>query len=108
MNAAVQYRFFGLNIKAAPTPAGFYFGGGLRGYLPRVRSMLMDEETLLAHRALWVTEPQPHRADAVEHLHAAEQALYRDLRGDRWGVRVRLEQERIAWDFAWRRIVGAA
>lgn len=34
VNAAVQYRFFGLNIKAAPTPAGFYFGGGLRGYLP--------------------------------------------------------------------------
>jgi hypothetical protein len=27
-----------------------------------------------------VTEPQPHRADTIEHLDAAEQALYRDLR----------------------------
>ncbi len=58
----------------------------------------MDEAALLAHRVLWVTEPQPHRAAAIEHLDAAEQALYRDLRGDRWGVRVRLEQERIGWN----------
>lgn len=78
--------------------------GRLRGHLPQMRSLLMDEATLLEHRALWVTEPQPHRADAIEHLDAAEQALYRDLRGDRWDVRVRLEQERIGWDVAWARI----
>ncbi len=78
--------------------------GRLRGHLPQVASLLMDESTLLAHRALWVTEPQPHRADAIEHLDAVELALYRDLRGDRWGVRVRLEQERIGWDVAWARI----
>ncbi len=78
--------------------------GRLRGYLPQVQSLLMDEATLLTHRALWVTEPQPHRADAIDHLDAAEQALYRDLRGDRRGVRVRLEQERIGWDVAWARI----
>jgi hypothetical protein len=78
--------------------------GRLRGHLPRVQSLLMDEATLLAHRALWVTEPQPHRADAIEHLDDDEQALYRDLRGDRWGVRVRLEQERIGWDVAWTRV----
>ena len=34
VNAAMQYRSFGLNVKLAPTPAGLYFGGGLRGYLP--------------------------------------------------------------------------
>ena len=78
--------------------------GRLRGHLPHAQSLLMDEATLLAHRALWVTELQPHRADAIEHLGAAEQSLYRDLRGDRWGVRVRLEQERIGWDVAWARI----
>jgi hypothetical protein len=78
--------------------------GRPRGHLPQVQSLLMDEATLLEHRAVWVTEPQPHRADAIEHLDAAEQALYRDLRGDRWGVRVRLEQERIGWDVAWARI----
>ena len=74
--------------------------GRLRGHLPQVRSLLMDESTLLAHRDLWVTEPQPHRADAIEHLDTAEQALYHDLRSDRRGVRVRLEQERIGWDVA--------
>jgi hypothetical protein len=78
--------------------------GRLRGHLPQVRSLLMDEATLLGHRALWVTEPIPHRADAIDHLHAVEQSLYRDLRSDRWGVRVRLEQERIGWGVAWGRI----
>lgn len=78
--------------------------GRLRGHLPQVQSLLMDEATLLAHLPFWVTEPQPHRADAIEHLNAAEQTLYLDLRGDRWGVRVRLEQERIGWGAAWTAI----
>lgn len=78
--------------------------GRLRGHLPQVQSLLMDEATLLAHRALWVTEPQPHAAPAIEHLTDTEQALYKGLRNDRWGVRVRLEQERIGWDVAWTRI----
>lgn len=78
--------------------------GLLRAHLPQVRSLLMDEATLLAHRALWVEEPQPHRADAIANLDETEQKLYRHLRGDRWGVRVRLEQERIGWDVAWARI----
>lgn len=34
VNAAAQYRFIGLSIKAAPTPAGLYFGAGVRGYVP--------------------------------------------------------------------------
>ncbi len=78
--------------------------GRLRGHLPRVTSLLMDEATLLAHRDLWVAEPQPHGAETVDHLTPSEQALYRDLRGDRFGVRVRLEQERIGWDHAWPRL----
>jgi hypothetical protein len=78
--------------------------GRLRGHLPSVRSLLMDEVTLHAHRALCVAEPEPHRAEAIEHLSGAEQALYCDLRGDRWGVRLRLEQERIGWDYAWKSI----
>ena len=75
--------------------------GRLRGHVPGARSLLMDETTLLAHRGLWTNEPVPHRAGIIEHLNTAEQALYRDLRGDRWDVRVRLEQERIGWDVAW-------
>lgn len=81
--------------------------GRLRTHVPRVRSLLMDEETLLAHQPLWVDEPQPHRTDAVDGLDDAEQRLYQDLHSDRWGVRVRLEQERIGWDFAWRAILAA-
>lgn len=76
--------------------------GRLRSYLPSVRSLLMDEDTLLAHRELWTMEPVSQRAGEVARLDEREQALYRNLRGDRWGVRVRLEQERIAWDYAWR------
>lgn len=81
--------------------------GRVRGHLPQTTSLLMDAATLLAHRALWVEEPQPHAAARIDHLTAEEQALYADLRGDRWGVRVRLEQERIGWNTAWRAILCA-
>jgi len=33
-------------------------------------------------------------------LGAAEQEVYRGLKEQRWGVNVRLEQERIAWSYA--------
>lgn len=81
--------------------------GRLRGYLPQAQSVLMDEATLLAHRALWVTEPTPQAATRIKHLDDTEQALYGDLRADRWGVRVRLEQERIGWGYAWAQIARA-
>lgn len=81
--------------------------GRLRQHLPRARSLLMDQATLLAHRPLWVDEPKPHPADAIDGLDATEQALYRDLRNDRFGVRVRLEQERINWAHAWAGITAA-
>ncbi len=82
--------------------------GRLRGHLPRLESLLMDEATLHACRALWVQEPTPHGADRIAQLDDAEQALYRDLKRDRFGPRVRLEQERIAWDHAWPVLRAAA
>lgn len=66
----------------------------LRSLLPEVRSILMDHETLLAHRQQWVTEPTPTRRP-LDHLTEAEQTLYRDLITDRYGAGVRLEQERV-------------
>lgn len=96
-----------ISTGAISTPHGLASLGRLRGYLPRLRSLLMDEGTLLAHRALCVDEPDPHRAERIGHLDAREQALYSDLRGDRWGVRLRLEQERIGWNHAWPRILAA-
>ena len=63
-------------------------------------SCLMDQETLMAYRDLWVVEPQPYRG-ALIHLTEPEQAVLAALRehGD-----VRLEQERIEWDYAVARL----
>ncbi len=75
---------------------GFAMLSRLRGHFPHARSWLMDRDTLLDHRALWVREDVQHRGD-LANLDPAEQALYDDLRFDRLGERVRLEQERIAF-----------
>ncbi|MDX9709716.1 MAG: DUF2220 family protein [Trichloromonas sp.] len=81
---------------------GFAILSQLRGYFPRVRSMLMDRETLLAFRHLWVAEEADKRCLAeLPHLDEEERRLCEDLRGNGLGDRVRLEQERIA--FAWLR-----
>jgi hypothetical protein len=78
---------------------GFAILNRLRAWLPQTRSLLMDRETLLAHRDRWVAEASP-AASRLARLTADEQALYQDLVTDRLGGRVRLEQERIAWDWA--------
>ena len=75
---------------------GFAILSRLRGWLPQVRSLLMDRETFLAHRERWGTEPTPTRA-RLEHLTATEGDLYQDLVEDVFGASVRLEQERISW-----------
>jgi hypothetical protein len=54
----------------------------------------MDRGTLLNHRALWGQEPDRYDKP-LPHLTPAENGVYEDLRFDRFGVRVRLEQERI-------------
>jgi hypothetical protein len=71
----------------------------LRAWLPRARSFLMDRETLLAHRERWVVEATPTSA-RLDRLDPVEANLYDDLVADRFGVRVRLEQERIDWSWA--------
>jgi hypothetical protein len=68
-----------------------------------VKSVLMDEETLLAHRDAWVTEPSPSTAILTK-LTARETALYKALGNDTYGSSVRLEQERINWDWALERL----
>jgi hypothetical protein len=76
----------------------------LRNYLPQARSLLMDETTLLDHRDLWGEESKPLGPRDLPRLEAAEQRLFGDLIRNRWGTNIRLEQERIAWDYAWERI----
>jgi len=66
----------------------------LRARYPHVQSILMDVDTLLAHRSQWVREEVPTRI-ALPHLDEAESELYQALVEDRFGPQVRLEQERI-------------
>lgn len=73
---------------------GFAILNRLRADFAGVESMLMDVDTLLAHRQQWVVEPKPTRI-ALPHLAEAESVLYRDLVEDRFGHHVRLEQERV-------------
>lgn len=77
---------------------GFAILNQLRGFLPHVVSFLMDRRALLAHRALWGIETQPETG-TLARLTPEESALYDQLRKNRWGERVRLEQERIGFDF---------
>lgn len=77
---------------------GFAILDRLRTHLPHARSFLMDRQTLEAHAPLWTQEGTEQRFTGdLERLTAAEAALFADLRADRLGERVRLEQERIAF-----------
>jgi hypothetical protein len=85
---------------------GFAMLDRLRAIFPGAESFLMDRETLCVHSHYWVRESAPYVAE-LSRLNGAEQALYDDIRFNRLGDRVRLEQERIG--FAWvERAVGQA
>lgn len=86
---------------------GFAILARLRSHLPQVRSLLMDEATLRQHQSLCVPEPTPASATRLDRLTEDEHALYDALRAGHYGLRARLEQERIAWDWAWPRIRAA-
>lgn len=77
---------------------GFAILDQLRSQFPETRSLLMDRETLLAHRSLWGKEEHPTDRE-LSRLQPEEVALYDDLRRNRLAPAVRLEQERIG--FAW-------
>ena len=71
---------------------GFHMLDRLRASFPEARSFLMDRETLLEHRAMWVKEVRTY-GGALGRLTSDERTVYDELRG------VRLEQERIR--FKW-------
>lgn len=77
---------------------GFAILNQLRRFFPEAVSLLMDKETLLTHRTLWGVEPSPETVELMR-LTSEERALYDDLRSDSLGERVRLEQERIGFDY---------
>jgi hypothetical protein len=73
-----------------------------RAHLPHVRSLMMDEATLLKYRPLWSTESEQVIADDLPNLTPPEHALFSALKQQRWATNVRLEQERINWHDAWQ------
>jgi hypothetical protein len=75
---------------------GFAILDQLRARFPHAQSLLMDRETLMVHRSLWMQESNPERRDLAR-LTPAERALFDDLRDNRLGEGIRLEQERIAF-----------
>jgi hypothetical protein len=83
---------------------GFAILNQLRRRVPTVRSVLMDQRTLLAHESQWVREARPTAA-RLDRLTVAESGLYRDLVEDTFGSTLRLEQERIPFG-AVRRALG--
>ncbi|MFZ4287724.1 Wadjet anti-phage system protein JetD domain-containing protein [Variovorax sp. HJSM1_2] len=76
---------------------GFAILDRARKAVPQIRSILMDEATLLAHRPLWVQESALCANMAFDGLTPEEKSLYEHLRAGTWGGRVRLEQERLEW-----------
>lgn len=75
---------------------GFAILGRLRGFLPKARSLLMDRQTLLAHRGFWTVEDAPY-GRLPEGLTRTERDLFEDLLNNRLGGGVRLEQERVGY-----------
>jgi hypothetical protein len=84
---------------------GFHILDRLRGRFPAALSFLKDRETLLEHAPLWVREGNPYDGE-LPRLTSAERSLYDDLRHNRLGERVRLEQERIPYGWLQRALIG--
>jgi len=79
---------------------GFAILNAARGVMPAVASLLMDEHTLMAYRRLCVEEPVQTSLRELPLLTESERTVFEGLITGRWGPRLRLEQERIPWDYA--------
>lgn len=86
---------------------GFAILDQLRAPFPQVQSLLMDKTTLLAHAVQWGEEPQPVVRD-LPRLTVEEGALFDELRDNRLRVGVRLEQERIGFDWLQKTLAALA
>jgi hypothetical protein len=68
---------------------------------------MMDDATLQRHASLCGKESTQSSAEALPALTPAEHAVYDALRRHTHGQALRLEQERIAWDYAWPALLAA-
>jgi len=83
---------------------GFAILNRARSYLPNLETVLMDEVTLLNHRTLWVEEKNQHASTELPLLTDTELKLFMSLKNNVFGQQVRLEQERICWEKAWKQL----
>jgi len=76
---------------------GFAILDALRSHFPGLKSLMMDQDTLLKFREGWAEEaPSERFLGDLERLTAKEAEIFKGLKDDRWGRSVRLEQERIS------------
>lgn len=73
---------------------GFSILSNLRETFPNTESRLMDLETLFSYQSLWAEEKNQYQG-TCEGLTKSELDLFNDLKNNRYGQGVRLEQERI-------------
>ena len=77
---------------------GFAILDQLRSHFAHVESILMDKATLLAFESQWGEEAKPTLRD-LPRLNSEERVLYDDLRDNRIRNNLRLEQERIGFNY---------
>jgi hypothetical protein len=84
---------------------GFSILSRFRCFFPKTKSILMDEETLLEFKNLWVEEAEDKGFQGhLDFLTSEEQVLFKSLQNHSLGQRVRLEQERIPYDWVCSKI----
>ncbi len=85
---------------------GFAILAQARSYFPKIHSFLMDEATLLACKEFWGQEPadKRHPSKHLVQLTKAEQTLYQQLKNEHFQERLRLEQERIPFEYWQQRL----
>jgi hypothetical protein len=85
---------------------GFAILNRARAHFPHLKSLLMDKEVFFEAREFWVRETSAARMESMLYLTEPEKEMYQHLRDNTWGNQLRLEQERIFWDEAWKIIVS--
>ncbi len=84
---------------------GFAILDRLRSHFPHVVSFLMDRQTLIAHREHWAEEPEPLE-QTLTRLTEGEAALHSELRSGGLQPKLRLEQERVGFQWLMNAIHG--
>ena len=77
---------------------GFAILDQLRNKFPHVQSLLMDETTLMKHREFWGNETKAENRE-LHRLTNSEQNLYQALLDNYYAEHLRLEQERVDYQY---------